>query len=94
MEKIQPINNYALIKLNSDTEKSIGGIIVPKTAQDNITQGEIVALSAGSTDELAVGDRVIYKDISGTKISHEGTDYLLVPVSDIIAKFVEVDEID
>lgn len=93
MKKIQPINNYALVKLNSEAERNIGGIIIPKTAQDNITQGEIAALSAGSTDELAVGDKVIYKDISGTKISHEGIDYLLIPVSDIIAKFVEVDEI-
>lgn len=93
MEKIQPINNYVLIRISEDKERSMGGIIIPKSAQEKITQGEIVALATGSTDELSVGDRVIYKDIAGTKISHEGDDYLLVPVSDIIAKLVEVDEI-
>lgn len=93
MNKIQPVNNYALIKLESESEKNIGGIIIPRAAHENVTQGEVVALSPGSFDEVAVGDRVIYKEMSGTKITHDKVEYLLIPVSDIIAKFVDVDEI-
>lgn len=94
MNKIQPVNGHALIKLdkNSD-EKKVGGIIIPKTAQEKLNQGVIAGLAAGSTDELSVGDRVIYKEFSGTTIKNEGDEYLIIPVDDILAKFVEVDEI-
>ncbi|AIS53505.1 molecular chaperone GroES [Thermoanaerobacter kivui] len=94
MTKIQPVNGHALIKLEKDTEeKKVGGIIIPKTAEEKLNQGIIAGLAAGATDELAVGDRVIYKEFSGTRIKHEGEEYLIIPVDDILAKFVEVDEI-
>ncbi|MBE3591557.1 MAG: co-chaperone GroES [Thermoanaerobacter sp.] len=94
MTKIQPINGHALIKLEKEPEeKKIGGVIIPKTAEEKLNQGIIEALAAGATDELAVGDRVIYKEFSGTKIKHEGEEYLIIPVDDILAKLVEVDEI-
>lgn len=73
MTKIQPVNGHALIKLEKDTEeKKVGGIIIPKTAEEKLNQGIIAGLAAGATDELAVGDRVIYKEFSGTRIKHEG----------------------
>lgn len=94
MNKIQPVNGHALIKLDKNTdEKKVGGIIIPKAAQEKLNQGVIAGLAAGSTDELSVGDRVIYKEFSGTTIKHEGDEYLIIPVEDILAKFVEVDEI-
>lgn len=65
MTKIQPVNGHALIKLEKDTEeKKVGGIIIPKTAEEKLNQGIIAGLAAGATDELAVGDRVIYKEFS------------------------------
>ncbi|MGB9679547.1 MAG: co-chaperone GroES [Minisyncoccia bacterium] len=94
MNKLQPVNGHALIKLEKETEdKKVGGIIIPKTAQEKLNQGIIEGLAAGSTDELSVGDKVIYKEFSGTSIKHDGQEYLIIPVDDILAKFVEVDEI-
>jgi len=94
VNKLQPVNGHALIKLEKETEdKKVGGIIIPKTAQEKLNQGIIEGLAAGSTDELSVGDKVIYKEFSGTSIKHDGQEYLIIPVDDILAKFVEVDEI-
>jgi len=94
MKKIQPINNYVLIKLSKEAEeKTPAGIVIPDTAREKPKEGEVAGLSAGATDEIAVGDKVIYKDFSGTQITFEGEDYLLIPIGDILAKYTEVDSI-
>jgi chaperonin GroES len=94
MTKLQPINGYVLIKWEDQAEqKTAGGIIIPDTAKEKPTEGIIEAIAVDATEQIAVGDKVIYKSYSGTNISHEGTDYILVPVGDILAKYVEVDEI-
>jgi chaperonin GroES len=94
MRKIQPINNNLLIKLDEVKEDTTaGGIIIPDTAQEKSQEGEIVAVPADSDSSLSVGDRVIYKSFSGTEITFEGKQYLIIPSDDILAKFVEVDAI-
>lgn len=93
MQKIQPVNGHALIKLNNNDEKKVGGIIIPRTAQEKLNEGIVEGLAANSTDEINVGERVIYKELSETKIKQDGIEYLLIPVDDIIAKYVDVDEI-
>ncbi|MCD6079893.1 MAG: co-chaperone GroES [Candidatus Omnitrophica bacterium] len=90
MKKIQPINQLCI----KDSEgKTPGGIIIPETAKEKPKGGEVVAISAGASEQISVGDRVIYKDFSGTQINFEGEDYLLVPAGDILTKYVEVDSI-
>ncbi len=94
MKKIQPINNYVLIKLEKESEgKTPGGIIIPDVAKEKPKEGVVVAISAGASEQISIGDRVIYKDFSGTQIDFEGDEYLLIPVGDILAKYVEVDSI-
>ncbi|HDM32309.1 MAG TPA: co-chaperone GroES [Deltaproteobacteria bacterium] len=94
MKKLQPINANVLIKLDPEKEeKSPGGIIIPDTAREKSNEGEIVAIAAGASEEISVGDRVIYDDSSSTKIKFEGVEYVIVPASDILAKYVEVDSI-
>jgi len=94
MRKIQPINNNLLIKLDEVKEdKTSGGIIIPDTAKEKPSEGEVLALPPDSDISVSVGDRVIYKSFSGTEIAFEGEKYLLVPSDDILAKFVEVDAI-
>ena len=94
MKKLQPINNYVLIKFPEKTEeRTPAGIVIPDTAREKPKEGEVVGLAAGATDEIAIGDTVIYKDFSGTEITFDGKKYLLVPVGDILAKYVEVDSI-
>ena len=94
MKKIQPVNNYVLIKLNKNLEeKTEGGIFIPETAREKPKEGEVVGIATGASEEISIGDRVIYKEFSGTEISFEGEDFLLIPASDILAKYAEVDEI-
>jgi chaperonin GroES len=94
MKRIQPVNNNVLIKLDEKSEeKTPGGIVIPDTAKEKPREGEVVGIATGASDEIAIGDRVIYKEFSGTEIKHEGEKYLLIPASDIYAKYVEVDSI-
>jgi chaperonin GroES len=94
MKRIQPVNNNVLIKLDEKTEeKTPGGIVIPDTAKEKPKEGEVIGIATGATDEIKIGDRVIYKEFSGTEIKHEGEKYLLIPAADIYAKYVEVDSI-
>ncbi|HAJ95888.1 MAG TPA: co-chaperone GroES [Actinobacteria bacterium] len=93
MRKIQPINNYVLIEVTKTEEKTEGGIFIPDTAREKPRDGEVISIATGASDEINIGDRVIYKEFSGTEVANEGEKYLLVPASDIFAKYVEVDSI-
>lgn len=94
MTKIQPINGYVLIKWeDTDEETTAAGIIIPDTAKEKPSEGIVEAIAADATEQIAVGDKVIYKEYSGTNVSFDGNDYILVPVGDILAKYVSVDEI-
>ena len=86
MKKIQPINNYVLLKLEDSSEdKTPGGIIIPDTAKEKSQEGKVVALPADSDIDLSVDDVVVYKGFSGTEINFEGEKYLLVLSDDILA---------
>ncbi len=61
---------------------------MPDTAREKSQEGEVVAIPAGSDIEISVGDRVIYKSFSGTDITFEEEKYLLIPLDDVLAKYV------
>lgn len=75
------------------TQKSPGGVFIPDTAKEKPQQGKVVAAGPGRvTDEgktiplsVKVGDRVVYSKFAGTEYSENGTDYLIVRESDILA---------
>lgn len=94
MNKIQPMNGKVLVRLEEKKEqKTTGGLIVPGTAEEKKLEGKIEALAADAPKTLSVGDRVIYKEMSGTEVKYDGVRYLLMEAGDILAKFVEVDKI-
>ncbi len=93
MKKIQPLSGKVLIEPSEAEEKTAGGLIIPDSAKEKPSEGIVAALAADATDEIAVGDRVIYKKYGGTDIRQDGKDYLIVPDSDILAKYVEADAI-
>ncbi|MCL4384783.1 MAG: co-chaperone GroES [Actinobacteria bacterium] len=94
MKKIQPVNNNVLIKLDeSKEEKTSGGIVLPDSAKTKSNEGVIIAIAAGASEEISIGDRVIYKEYSGTEIKFEGEKYILIPAADIYAKYIEGDSI-
>jgi chaperonin GroES len=83
-----------VIKKVEEEQKSAGGIIIPDTAKERPTKGDVVAVGPGKLDnqgqrmEMAVqpGDRVMYGKFAGTEVSIEGEEHLVMREEDIIAK--------
>jgi len=91
--KLRPINGRILVKPFKAKEKTSGGIYFPDTAKERLQEGEIIALAEDATDEVVVGDHVIYKEFAGTEVKIEGEDYILLTEDDLLAKYTTVDKI-
>ncbi len=84
--KIQPLADRVLVKVDIAEEKSKGGIIIPDTAKEKPQKGVVLAVGKGKKDEpmtVKVGDAVLYEKYSGTEITIEGIDALIMKESDI-----------
>ena len=90
---IRPINGHVLLKPLEAEEQTAGGIYLPDSARGGLQEGEIVAAAEDATEEVAIGDRVVYKDLSGTEITSGGEDYLVLSSEDLLAKYIAVDRI-
>ncbi len=94
MEKnIQPLHDYVMLKDTKPEEVTRGGIVIPDSARKKSTEGIVVAKAADAAEEVSIGDRVIYREYSGTEITSEGEKYRMVPSGDLLAKYVESDQI-
>ena len=94
MKKIQPVNGYVLIRFSETGEqKTDSGIIIPDTVKEKPNEGVVENIAADASEQIGVGDKVIYKPFSGTNITFENSEYILVPVGDILAKYTDVDSI-
>ena len=85
---IQPLADRVLIKPAAAEEKTIGGIIIPDSAKEKPLRGEVLAVGNGTKDEemvLKAGDQVLYGKYAGTEIELEGTKYLIMRQSDVLA---------
>ena len=89
----RPINGHILVKPSETKEKTSSGIYIPDTVKQKLHEAEIIAIAKDSTDEVVVGDRVIYKEFSGTEVKLEEEDYVLLTEDDLLAKYEVVDEI-
>lgn len=85
---IKPLADRVVIKPATAEEKTASGIIIPDTAKEKPQRGTVVAAGTGKVDEpmtVKVGDNVLYGKYSGTEISLEGDDYLIMREADILA---------
>ncbi len=85
---IKPLSDRVIVKPAQAEEKTAGGIIIPDTAKEKPQRGTVVAAGPGKKDEpvtVKVGDSVLYGKYSGTEITFEGSDYLIMRESDILA---------
>ncbi|WP_462266648.1 co-chaperone GroES [Mucilaginibacter sp.] len=85
---IKPIGDRVVVEAAPAEEKTASGIFIPDTAKEKPQQGTIVAVGEGKKDEpltVKVGDKVLYGKYSGTEITYEGTEYLIMRESDIYA---------
>ena len=86
--KIRPLAARVLV-LPAPAEEKVGGIIIPDTAKEKPLHGQIVATGNGTKDEemiLKEGDEVLYGKYSGTELEYEGTKYIMMRQSDVLAK--------
>ena len=84
---IKPLADRVLV-LPAQAEEKVGGIIIPDTAKEKPQHGTIVAAGNGTKDEemiLKEGDEVLYGKYSGTELEVEGTKYLIMHQSDVLA---------
>jgi chaperonin GroES len=95
MNELQPVNQNVLLEIADDKkeQKTISGIIIPDSALEKQAIGKVVAIGAVENAEIAVGDRVIYKEQVATETEFEGRKYLFIPYAEILAKIVETDKI-
>jgi len=85
---IKPLADRVLVRPAQAEEKTQSGIIIPDTAKEKPQKGEIVAVGPGTKDEkltVKVGDNVLYGKYSGTEITVDNENYLIMKESDILA---------
>ena len=91
--KIKPLADRIVVEPLEETEEMRGGLYIPDTAKEKPPQGTVVAVGPGRrTDkgellkvEIGTGDRVLYGKYSGTEVTVDGNDYLIVKESDVLA---------
>lgn len=85
---VKPLADRVLIQPAEAEQKTAGGIIIPDTAKEKTQRGTVVAVGPGKKDEpltVKVGDLVLYGKYAGTEITVDGSDYLIMRESDIVA---------
>jgi len=95
--KFRPLHDRVVVKRIDAEEKSTGGIIIPDTAKEKPSQGEIIAVGPGGRDEAGklvpldvhVGNRVLFGKWSGTEVKIDGVEYLIMKESDIMGVLEE-----
>ena len=91
--KLNPLADRVVVRPNEAEETTKGGIILPDTAKEKPVEGTVVAAGSGKVSddgkpvkmEVKVGDKVLYGKYSGTEVSIDGEEYLIMRESDIFA---------
>ncbi len=90
--KFRPLHDRMVVRRITAEEKTKGGIIIPDTAQEKPSQGEVIAVGPGGRDEagklipidLKTGDKVLFGKWSGTEVKLDGEELLIMKESDIM----------
>tara|TARA_X000001036_G_scaffold348598_1_gene328964 strand:- start:6 stop:284 length:279 start_codon:yes stop_codon:yes gene_type:complete len=85
---IKPLADRVLIEPAAAETKTSSGIIIPDSAKEKPQKGSVVAVGKGTKEDpitVKVGDQVLYGKYAGTELQHEGSDYLIMKESDILA---------
>ncbi len=88
----RPLHDRVVVKRLEQEEKTAGGIIIPDTAKEKPSQGEVVAVGPGARGEdgklvaldVKAGDRVLFGKWSGTEVKIDGQDLLIMKETDIL----------
>ena len=90
--KFRPLHDRVVVTRIDADDKTAGGIIIPDTAKEKPSEGEVIAVGPGGRDEsgklipvdVRVGDRVLFGKWSGTEVMIDGVEYVIMKESDIM----------
>ena len=90
---LKPLADRVVVEPAPAEDKSAGGIILPDTAQEKPQQGTVVAVGSGKVSDsgslvkmtVKKGDKVLYGQYSGSEVTFDGVDYVIMRESDILA---------
>ena len=90
--KFRPLHDRVLVKRLDEDEKSPGGIIIPDTAKEKPSEGNVVAVGSGTKSEdgkvtaldVKKGDKILFGKWSGTEVTVDGDDLIIMKESDIL----------
>ncbi|MFM8602592.1 MAG: co-chaperone GroES [Gemmatimonadota bacterium] len=90
--KVAPLADRVVVKAMEEAEQMRGGLYIPDTAKEKPQQGEVIAVGPGRTEdgkrvpmEVKAGDKVLYGKYSGTEVTIDGAQFLILRESDILA---------
>ncbi len=90
---VTPLHDRVLVKRLEERESVKGGIIIPDSAKEKPSEGEVIAVGAGRREkgervplDVKVGDRVLFGKYSGSEIKYEGEEYLILKEDELLAK--------
>lgn len=90
---LRPLGDRIIVKNTGAQETTKGGIVLPDTAQEKPTQGEVIAVGPGrllengkvAAMEVQAGDKVVYQKYGGTEVKVDGEDYVILRQDDVLA---------
>ena len=90
--KVTPLADRVVIKALEESEQMRGGLYIPDTAKEKPQQGEVIAVGPGRFEkdkrvpmEVKTGDKVLYGKYSGTEVTVDGEQFLILRESDVLA---------
>ena len=92
MASFKPLHDRVLVRRIQGEEKTKGGLIIPDTAKEKPAEGEVVATGEGARKDsgeliapaVKAGDRILFGKWSGTEVTLDGQEYLIMKESDIL----------
>ncbi|TDQ35231.1 co-chaperone GroES [Aureibacillus halotolerans] len=90
---LKPLGDRIIIELVESEESTASGIVLPDSAKEKPQEGKVVAVGAGNVKdngervalEVSEGNRIIFSKYAGTEVKYQGTEYLIIRESDILA---------
>ena len=90
--KLRPLHDRVIVKRLEEERKSAGGIVIPDTAAEKPSMGEVIAVGPGKTDDngkivavgVKAGDKILFGKYSGQEIKLEGEEYLIMREEEIL----------
>src|SRR5438552_10469282 len=89
---LEPLEDRIVVKPGEAEETTISGLVIPDTAKEKPTEGEVIAVGPGRFEEgnrvpmdVKVGDRVVYSKYGGNEYKYKGDEYVILQARDIYA---------